>query len=709
MKKLTCLVLVLILLMTLIVQAYGLSFIDIENHWAEENISKWTEEGLINGYEDGSFKPNGKITGKEFGFLVQRKLGLEFQLKNEEMTRLDVAVLSFQILKSLGNDLDSDDDGTDDLSDEEIVLMIQGAGILKGYPDGTMKLDRPVTRAESLIVLERIASYMEEKEEENSEAELFSDVYTVDGYMIRDIPFTTDLEKFKENIYVSDGATYEIFKFDEETFATRITNGYKVFVTSEDEITTNIYMIDKNSNPVRPDPVEEVEEEKVTIEINYIEELAMIGIKDDYPLDGNYILMRDLDFNDYDSYTSAAGITYGDLNGDGTTEAAIEEFTTIYLEENEINIMFNPTEDGWMPIGNEENPFIGDFDGNEKTISNLYINRYEENQGFFGVTDGAKIYDLNIGRLEEEKIDDFKVKGIAYNGQITSNGNSAFLIGKSYSSIIENCSLTGNFSNRTEGIAGGLIGSAYDSQLKNLNIEGNGELYLHSMPRGTAESEIINAYGSIVGLVSSTTIENCYNTARIMGYNNTGGIVGQLVNDSIIEESYNSAYVEGYQSVGGIAGLSTSNSTIVNSYNTARIRGYNNTGGIVGKSLDSNFINLYSTYITDYLFRVKRVESNNGGILGYDDGGNNFENCYWDEQKMWLSNYSVGNKSTTVAGITAYTTNPMTKESNSVPIYENWDFDNIWFDCDINDGPNSYPYLRNNEQLPHPTPRLDEK
>lgn len=41
------------------------NFIDIKGHWAEEQIKKFASNGYINGYDDGSFKPNANITYAE--------------------------------------------------------------------------------------------------------------------------------------------------------------------------------------------------------------------------------------------------------------------------------------------------------------------------------------------------------------------------------------------------------------------------------------------------------------------------------------------------------------------------------------------------------------------------------------------------------------------------------------------------------------------
>ena len=50
----------------------------------------------------------------------------------------------------------------------------------------------------------------------------------------------------------------------------------------------------------------------------------------------------------------------------------------------------NTEELSWAPIGNDSNPFYGTFDGNGKTISNLYINATSDNTGFFGYTTDNK-------------------------------------------------------------------------------------------------------------------------------------------------------------------------------------------------------------------------------------------------------------------------------------------------------------------------------
>ena len=43
------------------------AFTDTENHWAASAINKWSQEyGIIQGYDDGTFRPHSEITRAQF-------------------------------------------------------------------------------------------------------------------------------------------------------------------------------------------------------------------------------------------------------------------------------------------------------------------------------------------------------------------------------------------------------------------------------------------------------------------------------------------------------------------------------------------------------------------------------------------------------------------------------------------------------------------
>ncbi|WP_131012222.1 S-layer homology domain-containing protein [Paenibacillus thalictri] len=55
----------------------GSNFTDLQNHWAKDNIGRAVGLGLVNGYEDGGFHPNTTINRGEFSALLSRALKLE--------------------------------------------------------------------------------------------------------------------------------------------------------------------------------------------------------------------------------------------------------------------------------------------------------------------------------------------------------------------------------------------------------------------------------------------------------------------------------------------------------------------------------------------------------------------------------------------------------------------------------------------------------
>ena len=67
MKRIISLMLSLCLVMSLCICVNAINFTDLaSNHWAYKNIQTLVNEGTINGYEDGTFKPSKSVTRAEF-------------------------------------------------------------------------------------------------------------------------------------------------------------------------------------------------------------------------------------------------------------------------------------------------------------------------------------------------------------------------------------------------------------------------------------------------------------------------------------------------------------------------------------------------------------------------------------------------------------------------------------------------------------------
>lgn len=125
----------------------------------------------------------------------------------------------------------------------------------------------------------------------------------------------------------------------------------------------------------------------------------------------------------------------------------------------------------------------------------------------------------------------------------------------------------------TEGQHGGLFGSlAEKSVVKNLGIINS------SFESGSTD------YVGAIAATNYGTIENCYNTGTVTGWNMfVGGIVGE--NKGTIRECYNTGTIAANglgESAGGICGIARDDAVIINCYNTGSVSGRWGISGICG-------------------------------------------------------------------------------------------------------------------------------
>ena len=180
----------------------------------------------------------------------------------------------------------------------------------------------------------------------------------------------------------------------------------------------------------------------------------------------------------------------------------------------------------WTPIGNESNKYIGTFDGNDKIISNLYINATSVNTGFFGyATDGS---------IKNITFDNAKVKS-------TGSYDTAILAGVAEYCIIENIKTLANCSVEGNSFVGGILGAARDNIS---NCEN------HAMVKGSY------AVGGVVGIYdgSSKSISSCANYGAVTGTSSeVGGMVGHF-STGTIQNSANYGDITGTYYVGNLIG-----------------------------------------------------------------------------------------------------------------------------------------------------------
>ncbi|MCM3626596.1 S-layer homology domain-containing protein [Paenibacillus glycanilyticus] len=106
--------------------------------WYEETVRLASGAGIINGYEDGTFRPNSKVTREEMAIMAVKAL--------------ELATGS----KLVAADLNYKDSGQISNWAADAVGKAAGAGLLKGMPDGSFVPAGSVTRAEAATLLKRL-------------------------------------------------------------------------------------------------------------------------------------------------------------------------------------------------------------------------------------------------------------------------------------------------------------------------------------------------------------------------------------------------------------------------------------------------------------------------------------------------------------------------------------------------------------------------
>ena len=280
-----------------------------------------------------------------------------------------------------------------------------------------------------------------------------------------------------------------------------------------------------------------------------------------------------------------------------------------------------PDKGNWTPVGNSITSYYkGNIDGNNKTISNMYIVNKTSTatyQGFLGygwkdstikniTFDGAKIV---VG----DKDDTSGVGGGKCVGVISGFSKANF----------DNCRVT-------------------NSTLKCLGLGSDSQIMgglVGTLTPGSATGKIINSsfngtidgrsrVGGIVGELQRSgssyfaSVTNCTAEGTIEGINLVGGIAGW--SRGYIEECTNEATVKGEAS-GGIVGQMAAYACTIGCTNEGEIvgSGDDGTGGIVGLIKADDVGNDSRSYVIACRNLTEKVtltgDRNSGGIVGYID------------------------------------------------------------------------------------------
>lgn len=275
----------------------------------------------------------------------------------------------------------------------------------------------------------------------------------------------------------------------------------------------------------------------------------------------------------------------------------------------------------WEPIGDQVSSYLGTFDGQNHTISGLYMGQRTDGRCglFYGLSTGATVKNLNFAdvniNLPECQnvgavagtmqnvclVQNVHVRsgsivgesrvgglvGVTYNhdAAITDCSNAASISGSSnvggilgysmYRSMVSGCTNSGAIAS-TGYYAGGIIGNSDDSKVTITNSTNSGAVSAN------------NHAGGIIGEFAVGEISGCGNEGAVTASSRAGGIVGWMRGaSSVVSMCYNVANFDyddkAASSIGGIAGCS-SDGQIVDCYNFGNLTGrnINEVGGILG-------------------------------------------------------------------------------------------------------------------------------
>ena len=223
----------------------------------------------------------------------------------------------------------------------------------------------------------------------------------------------------------------------------------------------------------------------------------------------------------------------------------IDMSTVCHAEDKSQNLI----EKSWEPIGKYDYGYQygGTFDGNGKTITNLYINASQNNVGLFGCTSEGTIKNLT-----------FEYANVTNTGVFTG-----ILVGYPDASNLRNikisntCQIKGG--KETGGIAGDFNGNAYNC-VNYATVQGN------------------NRVGGLFGYcsVENSSITTCANYGNVTATStDAGGLVGYFISGTI-QDCANYGDVKGTERVAGMAGY-VSKGKIQNVFNYGNISATNST------------------------------------------------------------------------------------------------------------------------------------
>lgn len=278
---------------------------------------------------------------------------------------------------------------------------------------------------------------------------------------------------------------------------------------------------------------------------------------------GVYLIAKPYHLAWFRDYVNGTIVDKGEVAG--TTHPSASAMLTADID---LKNYCHAAEDGmellsWIPVGNFDNPWKGNMDGQGHTISNLYIKTAQSNVGLFGCIEDATIQDLIFDTAKVENVNTIYNK--TFHTGILAGFARAY--DHSYPAHIKGIKTTDNCTVIGQVRTGGIVGQT------NINLE---ICENHSSVKGAVE------VGGIAGTSENINIKRCTNYGTIVNDNSgIGGIIGEAQSTSLEDcANYGKITSTGWRA-GGIAGLTFTNSSIQNVFSYGDVTNTKDNPGII--------------------------------------------------------------------------------------------------------------------------------
>jgi len=366
------------------------------------------------------------------------------------------------------------------------------------------------------------------------------------------------------------------------------------------------------------------------IEISTVAQLQLIGSGGGYPLDGDYVLVQDIDSSPTAAWNSGQG---------------------------------------FAPIGSYAQPFTGTLDGGGHVVSELVINRPgAQFAGLFGAIGPAgSVSNLTLtsasltakppcgilggyveGTLSRCFVSSSVVAGTDNNQNLEGWDSVGGLAGWLEGGAVDHCvfdgTVAGTFTNTTYNSgpwAGGLIGRNVGGVVQRCASHGTVTADGSSCQAGG----LIGHYGWRNGTTEYGKVENSFTTANVEAKRagTAGGLIAAAERFSVVRRCSASGNVKATMTCGGL--FATSQGTVTDCYARGSVRSVYQAqvGGLAGTYENGAIANTYATGaltsdVPNAIF---------GGLIAYAPAWMTANGSFWDTTSSGISKSAGGTGKTT--------------------------------------------------------------